>query len=1372
MSVIFTIGLVLLPLLSVANDSIWWDSGDVYLKIEVADNGWYVIDNEWLVQQNIEFDDINATPSVFLNGVRQTIYYLTEDGIDGFRFYFYGRANSMEFDNQLYLEGRKSLNKTKGLLYKYSPYFLTMNPNNFRERDMQLIRDTSELPKKMGSNCIEWDSFYFKPRLGLEQLMANSNYEDGEGFGSFPSKRFKFQITGSDYLELRLANLGMENQVQIRLNGKDIFQIDRMMPFEFKEIGIPVNKDALFNIEISGREDIILGSVCSGEVYMSDSIFVPQRASKVAIPDFHLDSSQYLVIASGKFKDGKEILDRYVQYRSNFYRSALYFTDDLENAFAFGHKHHPLFLSRFMAYLNLLNKMPEFIFLIGKGISYPMARNSNDTNYLPVYGYPGSDFFLIDPMMEHRGKISVGRLSVERIEEVEAYLWKVMDFERQKATFWKKRVLMTFGGKNQVEMDLNRRLMTRIIPFIQFSEYGGEVDLLERTIGENYYARMINSVNYGLGYKVFLGHGNITTTENALDHPQYFDVGIKYPVSISMGCQTGNPFTSLISLGEQYLKDPKGGSIAYIGSSGYGYPGDYNRWLQSYFSMKGAQDVQQPIGKVFNQSISQMLPGISTSATLATQLIFQGDPAITFNIGEVPVYSIPYSSITYDEVNQMISFDILNGGKVLQESIEVSLFGMAKPIRDTLPVFQSKTRYQVNIASNDLGEKISIYIQEDLKVEWPTQKFRNSATLVYPFDNAILIDKNPLFTLRSWLSKEYQIEWDTSYYFDSPSLTSISIAGNSGETYQVSAPIVFEDEQVYFWRVKDDVRSGEIFSFKISSLKGIGWSQTNTQQLNSNELEGIHINSDNTINRESKFNSFLIQAGVRTNENQFRSRLFMNGNRIVNSTMSPSFHVCIFDQWTGELKQGKAIRSPYLQIIEFIEKNAKQGDWVMLFTFQLEGEKLFPKGIDEREFLTYLHNQGAHYADSLQKNIPYILVFRKNVAVIDEKWGEDIESLIYMPYSFRPGSVKSKQIGPGVDWKVIQNSSYVERGFEFSGEGYYRTLTAEWNDSLKSNFEGWGIQFQPLKNRIIMIENLQSTYFSGKNTDFKIFTLPLTKDRIIQELDLEILLKRDEETKGFYYKNFDGILDAGDLLLPEVDQSGILQMVINLYDRQHGVLIDQRTDEIRIINEINLTNIALYVNESRYIRGQTIGKQSNWLLEFESDIEFVPQFVIINPSGNVDSIPVLPVIYKTNTGFKYSWKFDYEFDEKGKHQFKILFGALFVHPNIDGEINITGDLQPDVLFSYPNPFTSSTRFFYKFYGSPAEIDFKIFIFNVSGRLVKTITSQEFGLIKNGENLSDFIWDGTDTYGNQLAKGLYLFTTNQPKSEFKKIYKLK
>ncbi len=78
------------------------------------------------------------------------------------------------------------------------------------------------------------------------------------------------------------------------------------------------------------------------------------------------------------------------------------------------------------------------------------------------------------------------------------------------------------------------------------------------------------------------------------------------------------------------------------------------------------------------------------------------------------------------------------------------------------------------------------------------------------------------------------------------------------------------------------------------------------------------------------------------------------------------------------------------------------------------------------------------------------------------------------------------------------------------------------------------------------------------------------------------------------------------------------------------------------------------------------------------------------------------------------------------------------------------------VLNYPNPFSTSTKFVFTLTGSEIPQYMTIQIMTVKGIVVKEITEQELGPIHIGTNISEYAWDGRDTYGSLLANGVYFY----------------
>jgi hypothetical protein len=131
-------------------------------------------------------------------------------------------------------------------------------------------------------------------------------------------------------------------------------------------------------------------------------------------------------------------------------------------------------------------------------------------------------------------------------------------------------------------------------------------------------------------------------------------------------------------------------------------------------------------------------------------------------------------------------------------------------------------------------------------------------------------------------------------------------------------------------------------------------------------------------------------------------------------------------------------------------------------------------------------------------------------------------------------------------------------------------------------------------------------------------------------------------------------------------------------------------------------------------------------------------------------------------------------DEKNKCQ--IEYNPQYTEDGIytlqvqgrDKSNNFSGDFSYDIsfevvtassvthMFNYPNPFSTSTSFVFTLTGSELPDQMMIQIMTITGKVVKEIRMDELGPIRIGNNRTEYAWDGRDSFGDQLANGVYLY----------------
>ena len=112
--------------------------------------------------------------------------------------------------------------------------------------------------------------------------------------------------------------------------------------------------------------------------------------------------------------------------------------------------------------------------------------------------------------------------------------------------------------------------------------------------------------------------------------------------------------------------------------------------------------------------------------------------------------------------------------------------------------------------------------------------------------------------------------------------------------------------------------------------------------------------------------------------------------------------------------------------------------------------------------------------------------------------------------------------------------------------------------------------------------------------------------------------------------------------------------------------------------------------------------------------------------------------------------------EEGKHGIKVRAWDI-ANNSAEGYTEFIVAKSAEVALShvlnYPNPFMENTSFQFEHNLSDQVLDVQIRVFTVSGRLVKTIQEQ---VIADGNRITDINWDGKDDFGDDIARGIYLY----------------
>lgn len=206
--------------------------------------------------------------------------------------------------------------------------------------------------------------------------------------------------------------------------------------------------------------------------------------------------------------------------------------------------------------------------------------------------------------------------------------------------------------------------------------------------------------------------------------------------------------------------------------------------------------------------------------------------------------------------------------------------------------------------------------------------------------------------------------------------------------------------------------------------------------------------------------------------------------------------------------------------------------------------------------------------------------------------------------------------------------------------------------------------------------------------------------------------------------------------------------------------------------------IELYMNDSSFVNGG-ITHADPVLLAVLRDVNG------INTAGNgighdltavLDGKTNQPVIlneyFESDLDTYKSGKIQYPWNSLSVGQHTLSVKAWDTHNNsstrdIEFLVAENAEMTIDHVLNYPNPFTTSTQFYFEHNQPCQPLEVTIQIFTISGKLVKTIQT----LVTNaGYRSEGIIWDGRDDFGDRIGKGVYVYRLSAKNPEGKSVEK--
>jgi len=648
-----------------------------------------------------------------------------------------------------------------------------------------------------------------------------------------------------------------------------------------------------------------------------NSANAPGTPKNITFSNLLAQETEFLILTAPELRETYENQDQvqaYADYRASAaggnYKTQIVEVEDIYHQFGYGLDRHPQSIRNFVHAVHRQWPNLKYVFIIGKGREYPSLRTAEglanaleaETLFVPSFGFPASDNLMLSNNSSSVGIVPVGRIAAITPKEISIYLRKVEALEATvnngqtiEERAWMKNIMHLGGGGNSGEQNAIRSNLERMEREIEGNLFGAQVTPFYKTntdpIQESRSDRIFDRINTGTAVITFFGHSSPGTFDFNIDNPDNYENFGKFPLIMSLGCYSGNFFTSSRGIAERFTFYEDKASVAFGASRGVGFISTLGGFADRFYEKMGGEKYGHGIGDIISATRESFdyLTGLEIK-TIVQQFALMGDPAIKLHPSQGPDYTIDASSVTFNpnvisvqEDTFQLEFDLINLGQFIQDSINIVIRQKlpsgdeikVKTLRIGTPAYGS---HQVVRLPNQGKAAVGLntfFI--DIDVDNEVEEFPSSAAElnnsllrasgqagvnlyivdnglrpVYPKDFALIgnseLELKASTTVALVSERKYIMELDTTPLFDSPLKQRKEVQQKGGVVkWKVELPI--DDRQVYYWRVSPDSLAAEIgfvwetrsFTYEADSPEG--WSQSDYWQFSENEFEGLEVDS-------------------------------------------------------------------------------------------------------------------------------------------------------------------------------------------------------------------------------------------------------------------------------------------------------------------------------------------------------------------------------------------------------------------------------------------------------------------------------------------------------------------------------------------------
>lgn len=211
-----------------------------------------------------------------------------------------------------------------------------------------------------------------------------------------------------------------------------------------------------------------------------------------------------------------------------------------------------------------------------------------------------------------------------------------------------------------------------------------------------------------------------------------------------------------------------------------------------------------------------------------------------------------------------------------------------------------------------------------------------------------------------------------------------------------------------------------------------------------------------------------------------------------------------------------------------------------------------------------------------------------------------------------------------------------------------------------------------------------------------------------------------------------------------------------------NIIIGGSSDSL--INDDEGPEIILYMNSSNFVYGGITDENPVFIAELSDSSGIntvgngIGHDITLISDGNQSELQVLNDFYESELNSYQKGKVEFPLSalSEGRHHLHLKVWDILNNSSeddIEFIVARSSQLILDHVFNYPNPFTTSTSFYFDHNQPDADLDVLIQVFSISGKLIKTIDTHVFS---SGFRSPPIDWDGRDDFGDRIGRGVYIY----------------